>query len=88
MSYAVDVSVDFDVMPGLTPSAGFGMGTNDNKTNLDLGLEMGSDFTGIANTTFNMDYTTASLNDADATDLAVAAFAHKGVFTFATTISW
>ncbi len=88
MTYAVDVTLDYDIQAGLTPSVAFGMGTDDNKTNLAVGLEMGSDFTGIANTTFNFDYATSSLSDADATDDAAAAVADKGIFTVKTTIAW
>jgi hypothetical protein len=83
-AWAMDVSVDYDVVDGLTPSAGFGYGTDNYKFNLALGLEAGSDFTGIANTTFNLDYSSASL--VENTDELVAA--DKGVVTLKTTISF
>jgi len=84
MSWKVDADLDYDVLPGLTPSVGFGYGTDNYKANLALGLEMGADFTGIANTTFNIDYASASIMENTTEGVAAVG----GVMTVATKISW
>lgn len=84
MTYAVDVTGEYIVAPGLKPYFGFGMGTDDYKTDLNVGLELGADLTGVDNTTFTLDYATDSLSD----DTANAVVAHGGIFTVMAEISF
>ena len=83
-AYAFDLSVDYEVIPGLTPSIAFGMGTNDYNTSLGLGVEAGSDLHGIANTTFNVDWASTSLSSNDDN----GKFKDSGILTISTEISF
>ena len=82
--YALDVSAKYEVVDGLTPSIDFGMGTDNNKVSLGVGVEAGADFTGITNTTFTAKYASTSL----VANTANAVVADKGTFTLETKISF